>query len=140
MPLVVWNISVRILLLLNLHFLQISLHKLIHALLVNSVTRGPALDFLSAILSRNSKRQQMQVNERQVAGDGFMLNFLSVMQQLSTKVRRKIFNINFLKFILLQKWKKKAKYQICNFLKVFRPINCSRASAINRNVNKSINV
>ena len=27
-----------------------------------------------------------QVNERQVAGDGFMLNFLSVMQILASKV------------------------------------------------------
>ena len=29
----------------------------------------------------------MAVNERMVAGDGFMLNFLSVMQLLSAKVR-----------------------------------------------------
>jgi ubiquitin conjugation factor E4 B len=29
----------------------------------------------------------LQVNERLVAGDGFMLNFLSVMQMLSLKVK-----------------------------------------------------
>ena len=39
------------------------------------------------VLSRNGKRRQMAVNERMVAGDGFMLNFLSVMQMLSAKVR-----------------------------------------------------
>ena len=36
---------------------------------------------------RNAKRQQLQVQERFVAGDGFMLNFLSVMQHLSSKVK-----------------------------------------------------
>ena len=36
--------------------------------------------------ARNVKRQQIQVNERMVAGDGFMLNFLSVMQLLSQRI------------------------------------------------------
>ena len=36
---------------------------------------------------RNAKRQQLQVQERFVAADGFMLNFLSVMQHLSSKVK-----------------------------------------------------
>jgi ubiquitin conjugation factor E4 B len=30
--------------------------------------------------------RHFQVNERQVAGDGFMLNFLAVMQMLASKV------------------------------------------------------
>lgn len=65
---------------------QTSCHKLFHAILVNNSSRESALNFIEEVLVRNSKRQQLQVNERMVAGDGFMLNFLSVMQHLSAKV------------------------------------------------------
>ena len=71
----------------DLQFQRVSLHKLTHALLVNSTTRECTLNYLSAVINRNAKRQQMHVNERQVAGDGFMLNVLSVMQQLASKVK-----------------------------------------------------
>ena len=65
---------------------QNSCYKLIHAILVNASSRDAALNFIQEVLVRNVKRQQLQVNERMVAGDGFMLNFLSVMQHLSSKV------------------------------------------------------
>ena len=39
-------------------------------------------------LVRNSKGQQLQANERQVAGDGFMLNLVSVLQLLCAKVKQ----------------------------------------------------
>ena len=64
--------------------MQKSLHKLFHNILANSGSRERALDYLGEILVRNSKRKQMHVNERAMAGVGFMLNFLAVMQ-----VRRK---------------------------------------------------
>ena len=64
---------------------QGSTHKLIHSILVNNTSRDAALNFLQEVLVRNVKRQQLQVMERYVAGDGFMLNFLSVMQHLSSK-------------------------------------------------------
>ena len=69
------------------HYFQNSCYKLIHAILVNNSSRDAALNFIQEVLVRNVKRQQIQVNERMVAGDGFMLNFLSVMQHLSSKVR-----------------------------------------------------
>ena len=53
---------------------------------MNNSSRESALNFIQEVLVRNAKRQQLQVNERMVAGDGFMLNFLSVMQHLSAKV------------------------------------------------------
>lgn len=45
------------------------------------------LNFLAVLLKHNEKRAQIQVQERNVAGDGFMLNFLSIMQMLAVKVK-----------------------------------------------------
>ena len=42
----------------------------------------------SPALVQNSKRQQLQANERQVAGEGFMLNLVSVLQLLCAKVKQ----------------------------------------------------
>ena len=46
------------------------------------------LDWVSTALARNFKRQQLQANERLVAGDGFMLNLVTVLQHLSSKVKQ----------------------------------------------------
>ncbi len=67
--------------------LQGELFKIIHALLVNGETRDAALNFLGACIERNSKRAQLQSDERLVGGEGFMLNVLSVLQQLSVKIK-----------------------------------------------------
>lgn len=53
---------------------------------MNATSRDSALNFIEEVLVRNVKRQQIQVSDRMVAGDGFMLNFLSVLQQLCSKV------------------------------------------------------
>ena len=45
------------------------------------------MDFLAAAIQRNSKRAQLQSDERLVAGEGFMLNVLTVLQQLSIKIK-----------------------------------------------------
>ena len=42
----------------------------------------------SPALVQNSKRQQLQANERLVTGDGFMLNLVSVLQLLCAKVKQ----------------------------------------------------
>ena len=47
-----------------------------------------SLSGLAPTLVRNSKRQQLQANERQVAGDGFMLNLVLVLQLLCSKVKQ----------------------------------------------------
>ena len=62
------------------------MHKVFYAILLNSASRDATLKYIAEVLQRNIRRQQMQVNERTVAGDGFMLNLLSVMQHLSAKV------------------------------------------------------
>ncbi|XP_063243821.1 ubiquitin conjugation factor E4 B [Bacillus rossius redtenbacheri] len=63
------------------------LHKVFHDVLVNGASREAALEYLALLLSRNEKRAQMHVEERALAGDGFMLNVLSVMQLLAVKIK-----------------------------------------------------
>ena len=66
---------------------QGELFKIIHALLVNAETRDATMNFLGATIERNGKRAQLQSDERLVAGEGFMLNVLTVLQQLSIKIK-----------------------------------------------------
>jgi len=70
----------------DLEYLRSYMHKVFYAILLNSASRDATLKYIAEVLQRNIRRQQMQVNERTVAGDGFMLNLLSVMQHLSAKV------------------------------------------------------
>ncbi|XP_075218617.1 ubiquitination factor E4B [Lycorma delicatula] len=63
------------------------LHKIFHDILVNTSSREPMLAYIAALLRHNEKRAQIQVEERALAGDGFMLNLLSVMQMLAFKVK-----------------------------------------------------
>ncbi|XP_055958481.1 ubiquitin conjugation factor E4 B [Patella vulgata] len=70
----------------RLEYARTELHKIIHAMLVNSDTRDAAMVYLTAALQRNSSRSQLQVDEKLVCGDGFMLNLLSILQKLSFKV------------------------------------------------------
>ena len=65
---------------------QSNLHKLFHCILVNGQSRDAGLKFLANIIANNEKRAQIHVEERRVAGDGVMINFLSVMQELAYKV------------------------------------------------------
>lgn len=66
---------------------RISLHKIFHGVLVNSSSREPMLSYIAALLHHNEKRAQIHAEERALAGDGFMLNLLSVLQMLSFKVK-----------------------------------------------------
>jgi ubiquitin conjugation factor E4 B len=71
----------------ELDFLRSQQHAIVHCLVVNPSSREEALKFMAKLLNINSKRQQLQAAERMNAGDGFMLNLLSVMQFLCSKVR-----------------------------------------------------
>uniref|UniRef100_T1ISF9 Ubiquitin conjugation factor E4 B n=1 Tax=Strigamia maritima TaxID=126957 RepID=T1ISF9_STRMM len=61
--------------------------KIFHSVLVNAETRDSAMNFVSVVLSSNEKRAQLQMDERLVASDGFMLNLLTVLQHLSVKIK-----------------------------------------------------
>ncbi|PIK41647.1 putative ubiquitin conjugation factor E4 B [Apostichopus japonicus] len=66
--------------------LREELFHILKSLLVNANTRDKMMEFLSVVLKRNQKRSQLHVDESQVAGDGFMLNILVILQKLNEKV------------------------------------------------------
>ncbi|KAK7497939.1 hypothetical protein BaRGS_00010810 [Batillaria attramentaria] len=70
----------------SLEFVRQQCYKVIHSLLVHTDTREVTMDYLTQLLERNSKRAQIQVDERVVSGDGFMLNLMSVLEMLSFKI------------------------------------------------------
>ncbi|XP_073513380.1 ubiquitin conjugation factor E4 B isoform X1 [Phyllobates terribilis] len=72
------------------HYLESArqeLFKILHSILLNGETRESALNYMAAIVNGNMKKAQMQTDDRLVSTDGFMLNFLWVLQQLSTKIK-----------------------------------------------------
>jgi len=70
-----------------LQHVRSEMFKVIHTLLVSSDTRDDCLKYIVAVLNRNSKKSQIQADERSLATDGFMLNLLSILQQLCLKVK-----------------------------------------------------
>ena len=68
-------------------FLQSTMHKVMHAILSNQSTRERCIKYLSEILSRNTSRTKMQSDRRENITDGPMINYLSVFQFLSFKVK-----------------------------------------------------
>lgn len=64
-----------------------TLHKVFHNVLANTSSRDSMLKYMAVVLKNNEKRAQLQMEERLLAGDGFMLNLLSVLQMLAFKVK-----------------------------------------------------
>ncbi|XP_031762209.1 ubiquitin conjugation factor E4 B isoform X1 [Xenopus tropicalis] len=72
------------------HYLESArqeLFKIIHSILLNGETREAALNYMAALVNANIKKAQIQTDDRLVSTDGFMLNFLWVLQQLSSKIK-----------------------------------------------------
>uniref|UniRef100_A0A4W5PV03 Ubiquitin conjugation factor E4 B n=1 Tax=Hucho hucho TaxID=62062 RepID=A0A4W5PV03_9TELE len=72
------------------HYLELArgdLFKILHNILLNGETREVALNYMAALVNRNVKKAQMQTDDKLVSTDGFMINFLSVLQQLSMKIK-----------------------------------------------------
>ncbi|XP_010890064.2 ubiquitin conjugation factor E4 B isoform X5 [Esox lucius] len=72
------------------HYLESArgdLFKILHNILLNGETREVALNYMAAVVNRNVKKAQMQTDDKLVSTDGFMINFLSVLQQLSMKIK-----------------------------------------------------
>ncbi|XP_056363922.1 ubiquitin conjugation factor E4 B isoform X2 [Oenanthe melanoleuca] len=72
------------------HYLELArqeLFKILHSILLNGDTREAALSYMAAVVNANMKKAQMQTDDRLVSTDGFMLNFLWVLQQLSMKIK-----------------------------------------------------
>uniref|UniRef100_A0A671V100 Ubiquitin conjugation factor E4 B n=1 Tax=Sparus aurata TaxID=8175 RepID=A0A671V100_SPAAU len=72
------------------HYLESArgdLFKVLHNILLNGETRESALNYMAALVNYNVKKAQMQTDDKLVSADGFMLNFLWVLQQLSMKIK-----------------------------------------------------
>ncbi|KAJ8676226.1 hypothetical protein QAD02_012012 [Eretmocerus hayati] len=61
--------------------------KVFHAILASSTCRDTTLSYIAALLRYNKKRTHIQTEEFTLAGDGFALNLLSVLQNLSVKIK-----------------------------------------------------
>ncbi|XP_029835041.3 ubiquitin conjugation factor E4 B isoform X1 [Ixodes scapularis] len=70
-----------------LEFARTQMHHVFRALLMNAGSREKVLGYIASVLRANEKRSQLQVNERLVATDGFMLNLMVVLQMLAVKVK-----------------------------------------------------
>ncbi|KAJ8923221.1 hypothetical protein NQ315_001776, partial [Exocentrus adspersus] len=62
-------------------------HRILHFMMANQESRDVCLNYIAQLLKYNEKRSQLQMEERTLAGDGFMLNLLSVLQNLSLKIK-----------------------------------------------------
>lgn len=71
----------------ELESIRTSLHTIFRSILANSNCREAMLTYLATLLRYNEKRTQIQTEEFSLAGDGFMLNLLSVLQMLSVKIK-----------------------------------------------------
>ena len=66
--------------------LRDAMFKIVYNLLLPKENRDNVLKYFAKVLNMNAKKSGIQAREEVLAGDGFMLNFLSVMLDLSTKV------------------------------------------------------
>lgn len=71
----------------KLDYVRTLLHKLFYTFILNKDTRDTVLKYIGELLKQNAKRTQYNADERSLAQDGFMLNLMAVMQQLSVKVK-----------------------------------------------------
>ncbi|KAI6188326.1 U-box domain-containing protein [Aphelenchoides besseyi] len=65
---------------------RVKLHKLFHLLLVNAESREATMNFIAKMLEYNHDKTKLQANPMNNIDDGYILNFLSVMLQLSTPI------------------------------------------------------
>ncbi|XP_065369724.1 ubiquitin conjugation factor E4 B [Calliphora vicina] len=63
------------------------MHSVFLSLLVNVNTRPKTLEYISHILRHNERRVQFASDEKLLARDGFAINLMCVLQQLSVKIK-----------------------------------------------------
>lgn len=63
------------------------MHTVFHSLLVNVNSRPITLQYISQVLLHNERRVQIASDEKLLARDGFVINLMVVLQQLSVKIK-----------------------------------------------------
>ncbi|XP_016976764.1 ubiquitin conjugation factor E4 B [Drosophila rhopaloa] len=71
----------------ELHSMRTHMHVVFHSLCVNASSRPKTLEYISKILRHNDRRVQFASDEKLLARDGFVINLMSVLQQLSVKIK-----------------------------------------------------
>ncbi|XP_034475164.1 ubiquitin conjugation factor E4 B isoform X2 [Drosophila innubila] len=71
----------------ELHSMRTHMHTVFHSLCVNASSRPKTLDYVAKILRHNDRRVQFASDEKLLARDGFVINLMSVLQQLSVKIK-----------------------------------------------------
>jgi hypothetical protein len=71
----------------KVEYIRTLLYRLFYAFVSNKDTREISLKYIADLLKQNSKREQFNADERSLAQDGFMLNLMAVLQQLSFKIK-----------------------------------------------------
>ena len=70
--------------------------EIIHNCLLDPSTRSRAVAFLAAVVNANIKKSQLRANEAIVSQNGFILNVLTVLQKLSSKVKIEKVSLDYL--------------------------------------------
>ncbi|EDW03718.1 ubiquitin conjugation factor E4 B [Drosophila grimshawi] len=71
----------------ELHSMRNHMHTVFHSLCVNASSRPKTLEYISQILRYNDRRVQFASDEKLLARDGFVINLMNVLQQLSVKIK-----------------------------------------------------
>ncbi|XP_030383559.1 ubiquitin conjugation factor E4 B [Scaptodrosophila lebanonensis] len=66
--------------------MRLQMHTVFHSLCVNSSSRPKTLEYISHIFRNNERRVQFASDEKLLARDGFVINLMTVLQQLSVKI------------------------------------------------------
>ncbi|XP_030555507.1 ubiquitin conjugation factor E4 B [Drosophila novamexicana] len=79
----------------ELHSMRTHMHTVFHSLCVNASSRPQTLEYIAQILRHNDRRVQFASDEKLLARDGFVINLMSVLQQLSVKIKLDRIDANF---------------------------------------------
>ncbi|XP_017071788.2 ubiquitin conjugation factor E4 B [Drosophila eugracilis] len=71
----------------ELHSMRTHMYVVFHSLCVNASSRPKTLEYIAKILRHNDRRVQFASDEKLLARDGFVINLMSVLQQLSVKIK-----------------------------------------------------
>ncbi|EDW76160.1 uncharacterized protein Dwil_GK14814 [Drosophila willistoni] len=71
----------------ELHSMRTHMHTVFHSLCVNASSRLKTLEYIGRVLRHNDRRVQFASDEKLLARDGFVINLMSVLQQLSVKIK-----------------------------------------------------
>ncbi|XP_017025886.1 ubiquitin conjugation factor E4 B [Drosophila kikkawai] len=71
----------------ELHSMRTHMHVVFHSLCVNASSRAKTMEYIAKILRHNDRRVQFASDEKLLARDGFVINLMSVLQQLAVKIK-----------------------------------------------------